>query len=630
MDRHISSKTRFIQFRQNPTREDAGPTALDDNGQPPRPPREDRRRYLKDYARWLWPYRWQLVVIFALAVVTTGLDMIWPLLIKLVVDLLTAHTSEVERVHRLHALGLSIVGILVVKQAIEMWRGYRTAVLNAKVIFRLREKLFEKVLSLPLGTLGEMKSGGIVARLSGDVDNVSGLIQQALISPAVAILRVILAVGILFWLSWQLAAASAVLLPPLAIISFVWLHRVRPVYRSIREDRTSIDGRVTETFGGIRVVRAFRREPHEQRAYAVGHHTVIRKSLFAEWLELILSTVWGLLIPGTVLLVVWLGGYLAIRGKATTGVIVAFQVYAFMLIQPVWQIIASVSMTQRSLAAMERIFGILEMPADKPDVKDAIDAPTRVEEFRFDNVTFEYRPGVPVIRDFDLTVRGGQTVALVGPSGAGKTTITDLVARFYDPTTGAIRLNGIDLRQLRLNTYRSLLAVVQQDVFLFDGTVRENISYGKRGASEEQLIDAARRANAHEFIERLPDGYDTLIGERGFKLSGGQRQRLSIARAILADPQILILDEATSNLDTESEQLIQASLSDLLRGRTTFVIAHRLSTITHADVIVAINEGRIVETGTHEQLMSNHGFYAEMVERQQRAFAADLGVENAP
>jgi ATP-binding cassette subfamily B protein/subfamily B ATP-binding cassette protein MsbA len=221
-------------------------------------------------------------------------------------------------------------------------------------------------------------------------------------------------------------------------------------------------------------------------------------------------------------------------------------------------------------------------------------------------------------------VQGGQTVALVGPSGAGKTTLTDLVARFYDPTSGVIRVNGIDLRQLKLKSYRSLLAIVQQDVFLFDGTVRENIAYGRRGATDAQIIDAARRANADEFISRLPDRYDTVIGERGFKLSGGQRQRLSIARAILADPQILILDEATSNLDTESEQLIRASLTDLLRGRTTFVIAHRLSTITHADMIVVMMDGRIVESGTHEALLEKRGVYFDMVERQQKSFGVAL------
>jgi ATP-binding cassette subfamily B protein/subfamily B ATP-binding cassette protein MsbA len=269
---------------------------------------------------------------------------------------------------------------------------------------------------------------------------------------------------------------------------------------------------------------------------------------------------------------------------------------------------------------MERIFSVLEMQEDKPDVPGAVDAPDQVQEMRFDHVGFEYRPGVPVIRDFNLKVLGGQIVALVGPSGAGKTTLTDLVARFHDPTTGSILLNGVDLRNIKLKSYRSLLAVVQQETFLFDGTIRENIAYGRRGVTDEDVIDAAQRANAHEFITRLPDGYQTLIGERGFKLSGGQRQRLSIARAILAKPQILILDEATSNLDTESEQLIQASLSELFKGRTTFVIAHRLSTITHADLIVVVSEGRIVETGNHDTLMQNRGLYYEMVNRQQKSF----------
>jgi len=245
-----------------------------------------------------------------------------------------------------------------------------------------------------------------------------------------------------------------------------------------------------------------------------------------------------------------------------------------------------------------------------------------VKEIHLDRVVFGYRPDAEVIHDLSLSVPGGYTVALVGPSGAGKTTLTDLVARFHDPNGGAVRINGIDLRQIKLASYRGLLAVVPQDVFLFDGTARDNIAYGRRGATESQIIDAARRANAHDFLESLPEGYDTLIGERGFKLSGGQKQRLSLARAILADPQILILDEATSNLDTESEQLIQASLVNLFRDRTTFVIAHRLSTITHADLIVVLQEGRIVESGTHDSLMMARGYYAEMVERQRQSFGA--------
>src|SRR6266536_3076101 len=264
-----------------------------------------------------------------------------------------------------------------------------------------------------------------------------------------------------------------------------------------------------------------------------------------------------------------------------------------------------------------------DMKNGEPDKPDARDAPSIVQEIRFENVEFEYRKGQPVVTDFNLVVPGGSVVALVGRSGAGKTTVTDLVARFHDPSRGRILLNGADLRDLRLRTYRDLLAIVQQDVFLFDGSVRDNIAYGRREATDAEIEEAARRANAHEFIVKLPEQYETFIGERGVKLSGGQQQRLAIARAILASPQILILDEATSNLDTESEQLIQASMAALLAGRTTFVIAHRLSTVRRADLILLMDEGRVVERGTHEELMGVGGAYYRMVQRQMESHARD-------
>jgi ATP-binding cassette, subfamily B, bacterial len=276
---------------------------------------------------------------------------------------------------------------------------------------------------------------------------------------------------------------------------------------------------------------------------------------------------------------------------------------------------------------MERVFEVLAMAPDKPDRPDARHAPAIVRELRFENVSFEYREGRPVVADFDVVVPGGSVVALVGRSGAGKTTVTDLVARFHDPTSGRILLNGTDLRDFRLRTYRGLLALVQQDVFLFDGSVRDNIAYGRYEATAAEVEDAARRANAHEFIEKLPDRYATTIGERGVKLSGGQQQRLAIARAILARPQILILDEATSNLDTESEQLIQASMAELLAGRTTFVIAHRLSTIHRADLILLMEEGRVIERGTHEALMAARGIYHGMVVRQMESHRTGVATE---
>jgi ATP-binding cassette subfamily B protein/subfamily B ATP-binding cassette protein MsbA len=275
---------------------------------------------------------------------------------------------------------------------------------------------------------------------------------------------------------------------------------------------------------------------------------------------------------------------------------------------------------------MERVFDVLAMEEDKPDAPDARDAPRVVEEIRFADVSFEYREGLPVVRDFNVVVPGGSVIALVGRSGAGKTTVTDLVARFHDPTRGRILLNGEDIREFRLRTYRELLAIVQQEVFLFDGSVRDNIAYGRHSATDAEVEDAARRANAHEFIVHLPEGYDTFVGERGVKLSGGQQQRLAIARAILASPQILILDEATSNLDTESEQLIQASMATLLAGRTTFMIAHRLSTIRRAHLILLLEDGRIIERGTHEELMAAGGVYYDMVRRQMQA-GLDAGVD---
>jgi ATP-binding cassette subfamily B protein/subfamily B ATP-binding cassette protein MsbA len=319
--------------------------------------------------------------------------------------------------------------------------------------------------------------------------------------------------------------------------------------------------------------------------------------------------------------IVWFGGYLNVLGRASIGDIMAFQWYTFLLLNPVWNIVNSFSELQRSLAAMERVFEVLGMPEDKPDPPEAVAAPNDVRSIRFEDVDFEYRPGRPVVRDFTVEVPGGSVVALVGRSGAGKTTVTDLVARFHDPTRGRILVNGTDIRRFRLRSYRDLLAIVQQDVFLFDGSVRDNIAYAHQSAPDAAVEAAARRANAHEFIARLPKGYETFIGERGVKLSGGQQQRLAIARAILAEPRILSLDEATSNLDTESEQLIQAALASLLVGRTTFVIAHRLSTVRRADLILLLEDGRIIERGTHAELMAAAGVYHDMVVRQMDADA---------
>ncbi len=588
----------------------------------------NRREYVREYVRWLWPYRWAVGGVFLLALLTAGVQMIEPLFMRYIIDrvLLNTRLDAAARMPRLHFAGGVFLAVVILNALIGVLKDYRQRQLNFRVMLSLRRALFDRFLHLPLSRLWDMKTGGILSRLTGDVDTTTGLLQMAIISPSLSVIRLIVAVTILITLNWRLALTAMAIIPGAMLMSFAFSRRIRPIYRTVRKDIEQIDGRVGETFSGIRVVRAFRREAHELLDYMLGRHSVLRKELFAHRRELVLWTSWGLLIAMVNVVIIWYGGYLNLSGSASIGDIMAFQWYTFLLLNPVWNIVNSFSEMQRSLAAMERVFEVLGLEDDKPDRPDAIDAPTVVREIRFEDVDFEYREGQPVVRDFSVAVPGGSVVALVGRSGAGKTTVTDLVARFHDPTRGRLLVNGTDIRDFRLRTYRALLAIVQQEVFLFDGSVRDNIAYGRHTATDAEVEDAARRANAHEFIDKMPDRYDTFIGERGVKLSGGQRQRLAIARAILAQPQILILDEATSNLDTESEQLIQAAMADLLAGRTTFVIAHRLSTVRRADLILLMEDGRVIERGTHEELMEAHGTYYDMVLRQMESSGQDAAL----
>ncbi|HEV8411701.1 MAG TPA: ABC transporter ATP-binding protein [Gemmatimonadaceae bacterium] len=632
-ERPRSSRQRYRQFiedyrhhridalNQDQKRLTSGPKSED------RGPKRHagRRQFVREYLRWLRPHAPAVGGFIVLALAVAGLQMIEPLFLRNIVDKVLTNTTAdyATRLARLNLIGAIFVGVIIASNLVGAWKDYRQRLLNTRVMLALRRALFDRMLNLPLPQLWEMKTGGILSRLSGDIDTTTGLLQTAIVSPLLSIVRLTVAIGILMSLNWRLALTAMAIVPGIMLISFIQARRIRPIYRSLRKDAEIIDGRVGETFSGIRVVRAFRREVRELLEYMSGRHTMLRKELFAQRREMVIWTSWGLLMGGVNVVIVWYGGYLNIKGGASIGDIMAFQWYSFLLLNPVWNIVNSLSELQRSLAAMERVFEILGMPADKPDRPDAIDAPRDVKEIRFEGVEFEYREGTPVVRDFSVTVPSGAVVALVGRSGAGKTTVTDLVARFHDPSKGRILLNGTDIRGFRLTTYRDLLAIVQQDVFLFDGSVRDNIAYGRHDATDADVIDAAHRANAHEFIVKLPEGYETFIGERGVKLSGGQQQRLAIARAILKAPQILVLDEATSNLDTESEQLIQASMAGLLAGRTTFVIAHRLSTVRRADMILLMEDGSVIERGGHAELMEKRGVYYERVMRQMESHRED-------
>jgi ATP-binding cassette subfamily B protein/subfamily B ATP-binding cassette protein MsbA len=369
----------------------------------------------------------------------------------------------------------------------------------------------------------------------------------------------------------------------------------------------------------MRIVRAFSRQRREASRFTTENNLMARQELYAWWWMRVVEMVWEALIPIASAGLLFYGGWRVLEGHMTVGDLMMFLVYLLMLLEPLATLAQSATQFQNSLSGLDRVLDLLEEPREMQSTADSlrVDRHSVAGRVVFENVSFTY-PGSdrPALSEINLSVTAGQTTALVGPSGAGKTTLCNLVARFYDPTAGRVTLDGRDLRDYDVESFRSLLGVVEQDVFLFDGTIAQNIAYARREATPEEIRAAAEAANATEFIDRLTNGMQTVIGERGVRLSGGQRQRLAIARAILADPKLLILDEATSNLDTDSERLIQQSLGQLMRGRTCFVIAHRLSTIAGADVIVVLEQGRIIQTGTHRELMSEGGKYRTMVEQQ--------------
>jgi len=625
-DRH-SSKQRYQQYREDlKHHRTEGARRTPAGGNAPSKRRRGFFQLFAEFLRMLRGHRLSIAAALGTATVATALKLLPPAAIGFVVDYVLADKSlpaparmlplpEQPRT-TLAIVAIGLVIIAVVSISVGMWGRWTATRATKRVQANIRRRLFEHAVRLPLHRIYKLKSGGVASILREDAGNIADLIFGMLYNPWKAIVSLVGTLFILTFLDWRLLLGSLVLLPIVYFTHRTWIARIRPVWRDIRHSRQHMDSHATESFGGMRVVRSFGRQRSETLRFIRNNHLMIRQELLAWWWSRGVDIAWGLLIPIASAALLWYGGTRVLDGTLSIGQLLAFLLYLAMLLEPLATLASSATAFQNSLAALDRVLDLMEEPQEVETSSDMIKLSPQSVAGRVTlvDVSFAY-PGTTelVLRDINLDVSPGELIAFVGPSGSGKTTLCNLIARFYDPTEGVIKLDGTDLRDIDVENYRQLLGIVEQDIFLFDGTIAENIGYGRRIATEAEIIDAATLANAHEFISRFERGYHTLVGERGVRLSGGQRQRLAIARAILADPRILILDEATSNLDTESEQLIQQSMQRLMSGRTSFVIAHRLSTIRHADRIVVLDGGAVVEQGTHDQLMQQSGRYEQLV-----------------
>ena len=559
--------------------------------------------------RYLKPYRLRLVAAFICSALVAAFSGAYAWLVKPVLDEIFINKNE----SLLLVLPLALFAVAVLKSAFSYGQNYLMNYVGNQVVTDIRQELFGRMIRLPVKYHDSNTSGRLVSRVINDVTLMANAVAGVLKDVFQQGLTFLVMLGVIFYQNWKLGGMSVIVIPLTVVTMMRMGKRLRSLGKSGQEQMGDMASTLQETLAGIRMVKAYGREAAEAERFKESNKAFFGTTMKAIQVSSLGSSHIEVIGVVGVAVIIWYGGSLVINGEMTPGAFFSFLAAMFMVFTPLRRLSGSNNTIQQALAAAERVFSVIDLETEEGTDRGRLVMPPIARSVAYQDVTFLYEgQAVPALTDIDLVIQAGEMVAIVGSSGSGKTTLANLLPRFYEPTAGRVLIDGVDIQSFTLASLRAQIGIVSQDVVLFDDTVLNNIAFGKPHATEAEIVQAAKLAYAHEFVERLPQGYQTMVGEKGVKLSGGERQRLAIARAILRDPPLLILDEATSALDTESERVVQLALSNLMEHRTTLVIAHRLSTIQRADRIVVLDRGAIVEIGTHDELLIQGGHYKRL------------------